>query len=1086
MKVNMEKFSKEIVDNQNNSNDGFKHLSMSNIINRYATDENPNNFKMHIGTGFFFLSGFNTIKNSLINSNRQLGDDEYLKSWGTKAPFLILMGKETNNLTKSVLSSLSQKNIEEEFKKNISYLETEDIKCLEDLYKEGYIKFKVFTEAKFHVKIYFFLEEKLIKDIYAGSANLTPSGLIHNLEFSAPISGTNQEKNQYHQWFKSLWDKSTDDFNVLKVIEEYRSEDFLYLEPRDFFINLLSKLKEKRYLFNNTSSNEESVLLEFQKIDTVNVCNKLEENGGCILASSVGLGKSFVALETINYYLSHGKKVLLIAPSGILEGNWKKEYLHYYNLIENPNLFCLGEGKLRQELEDSFFSSYEGMDLICVDEAHFLRNMDTNVRNNFKKIYDMSSSEPKLLMLTATPINTKIQNIVNLFEFIFSDKNIGKFHNTTLLRDYERFKELVRKVEIYKNATENEKIEMMQLMEVMKYNFVVQTMRQDLKKYFKSDLEKISGSSEILDPKVEEIQYNYSKEYREEIFDNIVNFLEGLNYENSKFQYLEESGEWEYKEDKNLINIYKWNLYKGLESSLYAFYTSLVNHKDKVQLYLDYFKSGDDKEIDRYIQISYNASTSRKKFKNKIIAEKKNVFDNKEVLRRPKKEVLDNLQKDLELCLEYISKLDKFKMKESKLFRNDLKLKTLLQLLNLFENKRWIIFSERTKTIEMLEEFFNKENINCVTITGKDNSIEKNSKIQRFKAGKYKHILASDALSQGFNLAEADGVINFDLPYNPVYLIQRSGRVTRLDVKKEASLKNFNPSDEINKELELIEKLDLRIENIISFMGIDYSIWKKHEELVKNSNKKKEVKTAEVLKSLRNSIAKDDPEALTSPSNYTKSQKLDTLLKRAIEKYQISEDDLLEKVPVKPFYTSLKDNSLGEKIFGIYKNPHKKIEEYGDIHIENSIIEGNKKEYNKELLKQFLSHIKENKLKTIKDKTTIKSKKSKEIENWIYTIKNSNIDEPFKNRLLNFYRKKNYSSDILSFYKEIYAILKSREGFNRIKDREIYNSWNQQLRELEGKYSNFKEESNPFEEFDNKLSSNKKDIVAFINYEVDK
>ncbi|MCA9460276.1 MAG: hypothetical protein KC550_07035, partial [Nanoarchaeota archaeon] len=579
---------------------------------------------------------------------------------------------------------------------------------------------------------------------------------------------------------------------------------------------------------------------------------------------------------------------------------------------------CLGEGKLRQELKEDFFKEYLGFDLICVDEAHFLRNIDTNVRNNFEKIYNLSSSDSKLLFLTATPINTKIQNMINLFELWFS-KNIGKYHNTTISRDYERFKELVRKVEVYRSATDNEKIEMMQLMEVLKSNFVVQTMRQDLKRYFKSDLERVSGSSDILDPKVEEIQYNYSKEYRDEIFDNIVNFLNDLTYENSKFQFKVDTGEWEYKEDKNLTNIYKWNLYKGLESSLYAFYSSLTNHKNKVQLYLEYFNTGDEKIIDEFIDSNPKISKSKKEFKKRIMLEKKEVFDKKEILRRPKKIVLENLEKDLTLCLKYISKLEKFKEKESKLFKNDLKLKTLGQVLSLFNNKRWIIFSERTDTIGMLDEYFSKNNISCITITGEDDSIEKNSKIKRFKAGKYQHILASDALSQGFNLAEADGVINFDLPYNPVYLIQRSGRVTRLDTQKEVALKNFNPSDEINKELELVEKLDLRIENIISFMGIDYSIWKKHEDLIKQTNKKHEAKTAEILKSLRKARASDDPESLNAMSLLTKSLKLDTLLKRAIDKYQISEDDLLSIFPKKPFYTTLRDNTLDEKFFGIYE-----------------------------------------------------------------------------------------------------------------------------------------------------------------------
>ena len=109
--------------------------------------------------------------------------------------------------------------------------------------------------------------------------------------------------------------------------------------------------------------------------------------------------------------------------------------------------------------------------------------------------------------------------------------------------------------------------------------------------------------------------------------------------------------------------------------------------------------------------------------------------------------------------------------------------------------------------------------------------LQKNKKVNKkeiqddFNSGIYDIIITTDVLSEGVNLPRADVVINFDLPYNPVRLIQRSGRAIRLNNPKHIKIYNFKPDESIDKELELCERLKTRVENIISTIGIEFIIW---------------------------------------------------------------------------------------------------------------------------------------------------------------------------------------------------------------------------------------------------------------------
>ena len=310
-----------IVDNQKNIQDGLIHSNMVDIFKEYYDD--AEDFKFHVGTGFFFLDGFGEFYDLIDIAKLNLGSDTYEKYWDTRAPILVMMGKETNKTTKDAL--IDAVNM---VKYALNTHEIQYMEFLEDLINKGLIKFKVFTDQRFHAKIYFFYDGISIDDVYVGSANLTSAGLTRNIELTAPMNTTKSLKKTHKEWFNNLWNRATDDLNVLNIIETYKKYDFIYYEPKKFFENLI-KLMDKEYLFYNSDLSDNTLLVKFQSFDFYQVMSTLKKYNGCILASSVGLGKSYVALEVMRYIENNDMEALLIGPPNLLKGKnsiWN-EYL---------------------------------------------------------------------------------------------------------------------------------------------------------------------------------------------------------------------------------------------------------------------------------------------------------------------------------------------------------------------------------------------------------------------------------------------------------------------------------------------------------------------------------------------------------------------------------------------------------------------------------------------------------------------------------------------------------------------------------------------------------------------------------------
>ena len=169
------------------------------VFDHYLTkainEDRDNSFRIDIGTGFFFFSGFEALSDSFkkvfeTNTISQIEEAD----WGTTAPIRVVIGPETSKRTKFILLSLVTDQVAE--------YEDETIELLHQLVNTGLVDIRVITERNFHPKIYsFYLRSDVPDDVWVGSANFSKSGLQNNIELTVQMQAGNQDRELLRDWF---------------------------------------------------------------------------------------------------------------------------------------------------------------------------------------------------------------------------------------------------------------------------------------------------------------------------------------------------------------------------------------------------------------------------------------------------------------------------------------------------------------------------------------------------------------------------------------------------------------------------------------------------------------------------------------------------------------------------------------------------------------------------------------------------------------------------------------------------------------------------------------------------------------------
>ena len=771
-------------------------------------------------------------------------------------------GKIENNFLDSVKKSLNDNSIDiQEFYEQIDFF-------IDLIIKNKLIIRK--TKEPNHAKLYIFeIEDKTVqKSLFiTGSSNLTKAGLSYQNEFNVEIKDYGiEEANEY---FEKLWDSSVQitENKILKdrLIKIIKNETPIKeITPFEAFVIILKSYLDSRSGEKNDLSVKEIIkdagykTYKYQE-DAVNqAVGILNEHDGVIIADVVGLGKSIIASAVAKVNRQRG---VILCPPGLIDA-WK-QYTEDFGL---HSWRVLSSGDIDKAL--SFIKQAKGtIEAIVIDEAHRFRNSDTV---NYEKLKNVCRNK-KVILLTATPFNNSpadILSLLGLFTILKKspltlDGNIkntfkiygNEFSKLSEIKKYYEHSNLEKrkfaeknyqslfgdkKIDIKKVQRRSKKlaIKIRSIIEPV----IVRRNRLDLQNHidYKEEVKNLSDIKIL-----KEWFYELSKE-QSEFYDKIL-----LKYfgEEGKFTgaiynpFIYESGKREGKDlsleenrqfysQKNTTVFMKRLLVKRLESSFGSFEKSIENQISITEKILRFIEKNEKYILDRKLLekiAEYDEDGTVKALENfdKKLKEQnpsKNKKNNKIYYLnnkfKEKEKFIEDINSDLEMYKEIQQKLHSLDMvkNDPKSFSIIGKIKDILkEIPNKREPKRKIIiFTEYRDTANFLfirlEKEFGKR-----VLFSRDLSKKKIKEIDdNFNAGlkkkeqknDYDILLATDKISEGFNLNRAGIVVNYDIPWNPVRVVQRVGRINRISVKvfKDLFIVNFFPSEK-GAELVQTEKI---------------------------------------------------------------------------------------------------------------------------------------------------------------------------------------------------------------------------------------------------------------------------------------
>lgn len=756
----------------------------------------------------------------------------------------------------------------------------EAFKVFVDKIKDGSLEIKK-TAANQHGKFYIFHYREEFSQgglqpgmVISGSSNLTYSGLKGQGEHNLVLREVHYY-NDHLSEFEKLWNDSenvvvADSENSEEFFKEIKSRIWLYAKPSPYYLYL--RVLDEYFSVENKielkTPNEitggQYTDLQYQ-VDAIKLgIDRISKFNGVIVADVVGLGKSIIA-SAIAHNL--GLRTVVIAPPHLIE-QWN-DYRIEFNF--NADVFSIG--KIEDAVNKYADSSKEL--LIILDEAHKHRNEDNE---SYKLLHRLCAGN-KVLALSATPFNNDPRDIYALIKLFNTPgqstlktvENLSmEFHR--LFAEYRTIRRDLRK-DIKKNEDEinQRSAELALKLRTMIEPLVIRRSRLDLLAidFYKKDLEKQGFSfAEVEKPKLLEYDLGGLAPLYIETLEKISpknsdegngesNFL-GVRYK--PVSYLRKGSDFfeKYVENENptdlqqnigqaQINVAKFMrrlLVRRFESSVYAFGKSLekmISSSEKMLEWIEkrgevpVLKKGHIPEVEEFEDLNEDeievilGGLEEKGMIRIPVSELEPTF---EIHLKQDIQLLKNIKKEwFESEREYLDpKFEKFYEEISKLISEN-------------KERKIIVFSEFSDTADYLCNKLGEKNFSRVFKYSSEDSSSANKKIIRinFDAGfpkdqqedNFDILIATDAISEGYNLHRAGVIFNYDIPYNPTRVIQRVGRINRINKKVFDKLYIYNCFPTITGENEIKSRAisSLKMNLIHNLMGEDVRYLNPDEEL---------------------------------------------------------------------------------------------------------------------------------------------------------------------------------------------------------------------------------------------------------------
>jgi len=751
-----------------------------------------------------------------------------------------------------------------------------------------------------HGKMYH-MDNGGVQEALLGSSNFTVSGLglsngaRNNIELNLEVND-NRDRTDLLNWFDEIWDdeETVEDVKaeVLSYLEQLyvnHSPEFIYFKTLfHIFEGFLSEADKGGLLDAKTGFYETKIwdmLYEFQKDGAKGAINKILRYNGCIIADSVGLGKTFEALAVIKYFEKLNSRVLVLCPKK-LRDNWTvyrendernilSEDQFSYTVLSHTDLSRDGGLSGDVNLATHNWGNYG---LVVIDESHNFRNNTPGKkdesgeiirRSRYQRLMEdilQSGVDTKVLLLSATPLNTNLKDIRNQMLLITQNDDHAYHEPLDVYSIAQVMKNSQTQFTKWADHKSNPKRKVGSLLESLDSAFfklmdalTIARSRRHIESYY--NIEEIGKFPDRLPPIAIYPEIDLKKQFP--TYDDLNEVIS--QYRLSIFnpsKYLQD----EYKEhylkageqktlfesqsarEVSLIGMMKVNYLKRLESSVEAFELSIGRTITKIEDLIEKIKHFDlnrDEFVTDFAQMDMLKDMDeddRSELEEKLTVGKKlqyklehlNIKDWVKDLEADRKQLIGIYNAAFSVTPDRDAKLKDLKD------AINAKLKTPLN----DRNKKVVVFTAFADTAhylyENLKEWAQEEhglNIALVAGTGENRSTfkPKGFKFQtHFDAiltnfsprsknrdkmrksmpqeGEIDILIATDCISEGQNLQDCDYLVNYDIHWNPVRIIQRFGRIDRLgSINTQIQLVNFWPTPDLNKYINLKERVEARM-----------------------------------------------------------------------------------------------------------------------------------------------------------------------------------------------------------------------------------------------------------------------------------
>ena len=810
----MRRMKRDIIDNATGG------ITMRDILN----SEIPLAEKLDISTGYFNVPGYAMLKGAL-NDSAQKG------SFGMR----LLLGRQAL-VPDSDFEEKARESAEDggdammSLKSDLDRAELtadtmSDTNSLISLLGRENVQVRIGRSRFNHSKCYITDDS-----VFIGSSNLTAGGLTGNHELNAGLYQPGVAEDT-RRWFDRMWGMSEDvKVDLVRLLES--SKFGVPATPYDVYIKMIFE-KYRDLLAPDKDEPEHSIeLAAFQRDAVRTALFIISEFQGAMIADATGLGKTNMGMEILRQkVLKEHRKVLLVAPSQVLRSMWDKK-LREAGLSVRKQVTTESLGS-KDALER--WHEYTSIDFVLVDESQNFRTRDANRSKNLARIMTIGKRKQALL-LSATPINNSIMDLYNQISIITRRDDAYFWRSIGIPNLYVHMREAANKEGGLKAGLEK----IQRLLD----GIMVRRTRSYIREVYPEDT--ISGSA-IRFPTHEYSPIHYSlADLYGNVFERILNDMHRLTMAPYGLeQYNTKATKEEKARHRVLAHLQVILLLKMFESSVEAARASLGR---KIRLYRHVAKAA---KAGKMVKVrDFNRIIARGNYianRTDSTGDSDGDFDMDEFLLREmerlgteemgkkydRKRFVDDLSSDL-LILEglhaEIGKVTADKKLEA--VRDTIIRDRALDT----GSKKVLIFTEYTSTARYLLNEIRKAFPERVTerITGSTDPKTRSVFLERFapvsnlEEGRRPEeveidiLISTEVLAEGQNLQDCNYVINYDLPWNPMRIVQRIGRVDRLTSRHDTvHSRACYPDRELDGILELMGKLLSKIQTVNTVIGLD-------------------------------------------------------------------------------------------------------------------------------------------------------------------------------------------------------------------------------------------------------------------------